>query len=162
MKLLRLMVGTMVLGLAAAWNPFLTKKDTHISDAEKATRPGGQGHKLQALARKYFEVWNEHNANSLKDLFAPGVTLRDWDVEKSGAEEVAKANGNVFAAEPNIHANIESIHVSAHTSTVICEVEVQLRNAKQKVQKVVKLLAFDDKGKITSVHAYKGPSYQSS
>ena len=84
------------------------------------------------------------------------MTLRDWDIEKHGAETVAAATGGIFTAEPNIHIEIEKVHVSESTKTAACEVLVQLRNAKNKVQKVAKLITFDTAGKITKVSAFKG------
>jgi hypothetical protein len=37
------------------------------------------------------------------------VTLRDWDVEVSGADAVAEANGNIFKAVPKIAIEVLNI-----------------------------------------------------
>ena len=124
--------------------------------ATSAAAPQRHAHYYERLARTYFEVWNSHDVNGLLALFAPDVTLRDWDVHKTGAAAVAKANGNIFAAVPNIHIDVESVHVSEHTRTAACEILVRLNNANGEVLKVVDVIAFDDAGKISAVRAYKG------
>ena len=49
-------------------------------------------------ARQYFDVWNTHDVTRLRPLLADGVTLRDWDIQASGADAVASANGIGVAA----------------------------------------------------------------
>jgi hypothetical protein len=48
---------------------------------------------MEALATNYFAAWNEHDVAGIEAMLAPEATLRDWDIEKSGAKEVAAANG---------------------------------------------------------------------
>ena len=110
----------------------------------------------ERLARRYFVAWNAHDVPGLRALLADDVTLVDWDIEKTGGDEVAAATGHLFEAEPKISIDIQAIHVSDATKTAICEIMVRLHNAKEKVQKVAKLLTFDGAGKIAHVHAYKG------
>ena len=110
----------------------------------------------EKLARAYFDVWNAHDVPGLRRVFAEDATLRDWDVEKSGADAVAQANGNIFAALPKISIDVLTIHVSEHTRTAVCEILVRLHNAKNEVLKVVDVIAFDAAGRITAVRAYKG------
>ena len=105
------------------------------------------------LTAKYFEVWNSKDLGELRKLFAEGATLRDWDVEKSGAEEVVKANGGIFEAVPTISIEVLKVHVSESTLSSIAEILVVLPDDKLKVTDVI---TFDDAGLIVSVRAYKG------
>ena len=57
---------------------------------------------LAMLAQTYFDTWNAHDVDGLRTLLADDATLRDWDIEKLGAREVAGANGRIFAAVPKI------------------------------------------------------------
>lgn len=82
-----------------------------------------------ALAQKYFAMWNAHDVPGLQALFAEGVTLRDWDIEKTGAAAVAEANGGIFAAVPKIAIEVLSIHVAPATSVAACEILVHSRAA---------------------------------
>ena len=110
----------------------------------------------ESLARTYFDAWNKHDLTALRPLFAETATLKDWDVEKSGADEVVQANGAIFAKEPKISIDVQTIHTSEETRSAICEVLVRLNDAKVKVMKVAKVLTFDAAGKIEAVNAYKG------
>ena len=105
------------------------------------------------LTAKYFEVWNSKDLGELRKLFAEGATLRDWDVEKSGANEVVKANGGIFEAVPTISIEVLKVHVSESTLSSIAEILVVLPDDKLKVTDVI---TFDDAGLIVSVRAYKG------
>ena len=110
----------------------------------------------EKLAHTYFNTWNNHDVEGLRALFAEDVTLRDWNVEASGASKVAAANGDIFKSVPKISIDVLTIHVSEHTKTALCEILVKLHNAKDEVLKVADVITFNSEGKITAVRAYKG------
>jgi steroid delta-isomerase len=114
--------------------------------------------KYENLARSYFSVWNTHDAEALHSLLADNASLRDWDIDVSGASEVVKANGNIFAKVPHIFIDVITIHVSEHTRTAVCEILVRLHKTQKDagVLRVVDVIEFDDVGKIVAVRAYKG------
>mmetsp|Transcript_43587 Transcript_43587/g.98536 ORF Transcript_43587/g.98536 Transcript_43587/m.98536 type:complete len:145 (-) Transcript_43587:136-570(-) len=105
------------------------------------------------LANTYFDTWNKHDLEGLRGLFHEDVALRDWDVEKFGANEVVEANGGIFEAVPNIQIEVLKIHES--TGVVSAEILVHLNNEAKDVLKVVDIIEHSD-GKITAVRAYKG------
>ena len=111
---------------------------------------------FKTLATTYFETWNAHNVEGLEGLFAADVVLRDWDIEKAGAKEVAAANGGIFEAVPKIAIEVLTVHESPSTSAAVCEILVKLNNDAGEVLKVVDVITFDAAGKITAVRAYKG------
>jgi len=104
--------------------------------------------------KKYFDVWNAHDAAGLKELFDASVALRDWDVAVSGAAEVAEANGNIFKAVPAINIEVLQIH-EAKNNVFACEILVHLNNDAKEVLKVVDMIELSN-GKIKAVRAYKG------
>ena len=129
----------------------------------------------EKLSRQYFKTWNSHDLVALRALFAADVTLRDWDLQASGASAVTKANGDIFEALPKIAIDVKKIHVSERstvsywlssvgqydnitttTTTSVCEIVVHLHNAKDEVWLVVDVIEFDAAGKIRAVRAYKG------
>lgn len=118
------------------------------------TAPSAQ--QYETAARRYFETWNAHDVTGMRPLFAATATLKDWDLEKSGADEIVKANSAIFAAEPKIRIDVVTIHLSETTRTAVCEILVRLNNEKMKAMNVVKVLTFDEAGKIAAVRAYKG------
>ena len=106
-----------------------------------------------AVTNKYFEVWNSKDLKALRTLFADEATLRDWDVEKAGADAVVEANGGIFQAVPTISIEVLTVHISESTKTTISEVLVNVPGDKLKVTDII---TFNDAGLITSVRAYKG------
>ena len=109
---------------------------------------------LRRGAVRYFEVWNTHDVAGLRSLLAAEATLRDWDVEARGGDEVAAANAKIFAAVPSIRIEVLTIHLAAITRTAVCEILVRLTD--ENVLRVVDIISFDEQGKIVSVRAYKG------
>ena len=89
----------------------------------------------------------------LRKLFADAATLRDWDVEKAGAEDVVAANGGIFEAVPTISIDVLKVHVSESTLSAIAEIIVNMPDDKLKVTDVI---TFDAAGLVVSVRAYKG------
>lgn len=129
---------------------------TVVASGDAQAARGDHKKSIEAAARRYFEVWNTHDVSALQELLAPQATLRDWDIEKTGANEVARANGGIFAAVPGIKIEVLKIHVSPSTSSVACEILVKLNNEKNEILKVVDIISFDHENKITAVRAYKG------
>ena len=107
-----------------------------------------------AATAKYFEVWNSKDLGELRKLFADGATLRDWDVEKAGADEVVAANGGIFEAVPAIKIDVLKVHISESTLSTISEIHVVV--SETETLKVTDIITFDGEGLITSVRAYKG------
>jgi len=111
---------------------------------------------MESKATEYFNVWNKHDVEGLRALLAPEAVLRDWDVEVSGRDEVASANGNIFSAVPKINIEVLHLHPSTDGKTVCCEILVKLNDDAGTVLKVVDVISFSDAGLITAVRAYKG------
>jgi hypothetical protein len=86
----------------------------------------------------------------------PQGTLRDWDVEVSGAAAVGAANGKIFAAVPTISIEVLAIHVCVPTRTAVCEILVHLNDAAKTSLKVADVITFDAALKIVALRAYKG------
>ena len=108
---------------------------------------------LIPLAQRYFDEWNARG--DLRSLLADDAMLRDWDIEEHGGEAVAEANNRIFKALPNIKIDITAMHPSTASSTVACEILVNLNDGTDTVLKVCDVIEFDVGGKIKAVRAYK-------
>ena len=86
----------------------------------------------------------------------PQGSLRDWDIEVSGAAAVGAANGKIFAAVPTISIEVLAIHVCEPTRTAVCEILVHLNDAAKTSLKVADVITFDAALKIVALRAYKG------
>ncbi|EKX53180.1 hypothetical protein GUITHDRAFT_46429, partial [Guillardia theta CCMP2712] len=105
--------------------------------------------------KKYFEVWNKHDKEGVGKMFADDGSLRDWEVEVKGAQNVADANGKIFQSAPGIQIEVLKIHYSAATSTASAEILVHVNDADKTVLKVVDVIEYNDAGLISSLRAYK-------
>ena len=127
-----------------------------LSSEDATASRSDHGGRLKRSAMRYFEVWNQHDVPGLKNLLAAEATLRDWEVEKKGREEVANANSKIFATAPGIKIEVLTVHVATATRTVACKILVKPNNNKSTELKVVDIITFNEQGKILSVRAYKG------
>ena len=113
-------------------------------------------HHFEKLATTYFETFNKHDVPALRAMWADNGSLRDWEVEKTGADQIANFLSAGFAAFPQIRIDVMRMHVSNQTHTAVCEILVYLNNAKNDVLKVVDVISFDRAGKVSALRAYKG------
>ena len=63
--------------------------------------------------KNYFEAWNKHNLNDLRELFDHEIVLVDWEIKEIGIENVLRANEKIFKDNPEIQVQIESICINA-------------------------------------------------
>ncbi len=57
---------------------------------------------MEEACKTYFSTWNSHDGAAVAALFTPDGSLRDWDIEVSGAAAVGEANANIFKAVPQV------------------------------------------------------------
>ena len=107
---------------------------------------------LKEITLKYFELFSSKNLNDLSKLFANNVTLRDWEINESGIENVRSACLNIFNSIEKIDINPLKIVIS--NNTAYCEIDI-LINSKELI-KVVDIVDFDNNNLIKSVKAFKG------
>jgi hypothetical protein len=58
---------------------------------------------MEEACKNYFAVWNSHDGAAVGALFTPDGSLRDWDIEVSGAAAVGEANAKIFEAVPKVY-----------------------------------------------------------
>ena len=109
---------------------------------------------IKQLTINYFNAWNNHNLDKLKDLFSDSCSLRDWDINVSGKEKVIEANSNIFNSLANIRANIINIYIDSNSKTTVSELIIEL-NENDKLR-VIDVITFNSNGLIETIKAYKG------
>ena len=85
-------------------------------------------------------------------MFDDNVTLRDWDIDKQGIENVLKANLNIFQNVKTIKAIPQNI--VSENNFVFAELKI-IVNGDEELN-VVDIIEFNQKGKIISIKAFKG------
>ena len=112
---------------------------------------------------EYFEAFNKHDLDELKEMFSEDVSLRDWEISANGVNEVLNANSKIFNSVDSISVTPIMVYEGMDTllmgplgveGTSIVELEV-LINDKEKLL-VIDILEFNSDGKIKSIRAYRG------
>ena len=107
---------------------------------------------IKDSAQSYFKIFSEKNINGLREMFDDNVTLRDWEIDKQGIENVLKANLNIFQNVKTIKAIPQNI--VSENNFVFAELKI-IVNGNEEL-KVVDIIEFNKKGKIISIKAFKG------
>tara|TARA_B100000401_G_scaffold351839_1_gene249456 strand:+ start:272 stop:607 length:336 start_codon:yes stop_codon:yes gene_type:complete len=107
---------------------------------------------IKDSAQSYFTIFSEKNINGLREMFDDNVTLRDWDIDKQGIENVLKANLNIFQNVKTIKVIPQNI--VSENNFVFAELKIIVNGDEE--LKVVDIIEFNKKGKIISIKAFKG------
>ena len=107
---------------------------------------------IKDSAQSYFKIFSEKNIDGLREMFDDNVTLRDWDIDKQGIENVLKANLNIFQNVKTIKAIPQNI--VSENNFVFAELKI-IVNGDEELN-VVDIIEFNRKGKIISIKAFKG------
>ena len=107
---------------------------------------------IKDTALSYFKTFSEKNIDGLREMFDDNVTLRDWDIDKQGIENVLKANLNIFQNVKTIKAIPQNI--VSENNFVFAELKI-IVNGDEELN-VVDIIEFNRKGKIISIKAFKG------
>ena len=107
---------------------------------------------LKIEAQKYFSFFQEKNLQSLKKMFDPDVSLKDWLVHADGCESVLQVNQELFESVDKIRVVVDKIYESE--STVIAELMICIDNEDK--FPVVDIIKFNKNNKIESIVAYRG------
>ena len=107
---------------------------------------------IKDYAQSYFKIFSEKNINGLREMFDDNVTLRDWEIDKQGIENVLKANLNIFQNVKTIKAIPQNI--VSENNFVFAELKIIVNGDEE--LKVVDIIEFNKKGKIISIKAFKG------
>ena len=86
-------------------------------------------------------------------MFSKDVSLRDWEIEATGIDEVLKANKNIFKSVDSIKA--KPLRIYNDGNTIVAELEIDINNGQESLL-VVDVIEFDGENKILEIRAYKG------
>ena len=107
---------------------------------------------IEKIALKYFEYFSNKDINSLGNLLADDIYLRDWEVESIGINNVLKTIKEIVNKLKSIR--VEILNILIVDLTIVCELKITIDYSI--ILLVVDILEFDKSGKIKSIRAYKG------
>ena len=85
-------------------------------------------------------------------MFSIDISLRDWEIEATGIDNVIEANTKIFNSVETIVIN--PLRIYQEQQTVIAEIEIVVNDTEKIL--VTDILEFDDTNKIKFIRAYKG------
>ena len=107
---------------------------------------------LKEITLKYFELFSSKNIDLLSELFSNDISLRDWEINEFGIENVKNACLDIFN---NIETlDINPLQIAISNKTAYCEIDIIINS--KKLIKVVDIIDFDKNNLIRSVKAFKG------
>ena len=107
---------------------------------------------LKQIILKYFELFSRKDISPLSELFSNDITLRDWEINESGLENVRNAFLKIFKNVEKLDINPLQIEIA--NNTAFCEIDIII-NSKELI-KVVDIIDFDKNNLIRSIKAFKG------
>ena len=107
---------------------------------------------IKEIALSYFNIFSQKNIEGLRTLFDDKITLRDWDINQTGIENVLKANMSIFEQVKTIKVIPQTI--ITENNLLSAELKIIIDNKDE--LKVVDIIEFNTNGKIISIKAFKG------
>ena len=107
---------------------------------------------LKKISQEYFSAFQNKDIISLRALLAPNVSLRDWEFEAFGLEEVILIYENIFKTTNTIQVEILNLNIQG----LIVMAELQLVINERLILKVLDVLEYSSDAKIKALRAYKG------
>ena len=106
---------------------------------------------MKEIIKKYFEYFSNKDIQMLKNLFSNEISLKDWEINANGFDEVVQANIKIFN-------NVETIKVSLdeyyeYKKSCVCLIDILVN--KKETLKVIDVIRFDENNKILEISAYK-------
>lgn len=112
--------------------------------------------KNNKTAVDYFKHFGEGNIKELSKMYHDDIHLIDWNGQWKGKEEVLKMNKDLFDSnevEVIVHEIEQPIF---RESRVYCTISITITSDTEIVLKVMDIIDFDNKGKITRIEAFNG------
>jgi len=107
---------------------------------------------LIKTAKEYFKTFSNKDLSGLEKMFSRYVSLKDWEIEAIGIEEVLKANKKIFESVDSI--NVNPLKIYNDGNTIIAEINISINN-RETILSVVDIIQFNDEGMITEIRAFK-------
>ena len=107
---------------------------------------------LRERFTNYLDAYSRKDIQSVSEMFAADITLRDWKVSVSGKDAATAETAMNFRSAETIEINILATYES--DSAVAGELRIIVDD--DEVLHVVDVVSFNEKGQISSIRAYLG------
>ena len=113
--------------------------------------------KIKEKAKEYFKLFEEGNDIALSEMYDEEIQLVDWGGSWNSKSDVLSMNRELFEGS-KISVTIRDIQIGMSaagfpSNRVYCKIYIQIDDD---LLKVMDVIDFNEKGKITKIEAYKG------
>ena len=107
---------------------------------------------LIEITEQYFKSFSDKDLSGLENMFSKDISLKDWDTNAQGIENVLEINKEIFK---NLnHILVTPSRIFNDGNTVIAELEININNGEQTLL-VLDIIEFNKENKIMEIRAYK-------
>ena len=106
---------------------------------------------LIELAKKYFDYFSKKDVQNIKNIFSEDITLKDWEIEATGINDVIQSKKKIFNSVESIIVTPKNIYQD--NFVLICEIDIIINNTEK--LKVIDILKFNENYKIKEISAFK-------
>ena len=103
------------------------------------------------ITKSYFTYFSNKDIYKLEKLFDKNISLKDWDINVEGKQEVIKTLKNIFTSVDTI--KIIPKNILNDKIVVVCEIDILINNTD--TIHVVDIIKFNKELKIIEISAYK-------
>jgi len=108
--------------------------------------------KLIQESKYYFKCFQKKDINNLSNIFSDSVYLEDWENKIKGKKKLLSFLKIVFSKN-SFEIKSQNFFLHETRKIVSCQILITLKN-KKKI-KVLDIISFNNKFKITKIEAYK-------
>ena len=126
----------------------ITGKIVNIADINKKPMEN----KLIQESKHYFKYFQKKDIENLSNIFANTIYLEDWENKIKGKKKNLIFLKNIFSKN-SFKVKVQNFFLHKSKKIISCEILITLNN-KEKI-KVIDVITFNKKLKITKIEAYK-------
>ena len=107
---------------------------------------------LEEIAREFLAAYQDKDLQIISNLLAEEVVVRDWNLEVVGKPQALQEFAKNFEQANSLSIQLKGLYSS--DTGAVAEVEIEVNKTER--LRVVDVLTFGERLKITSIISYKG------
>ena len=107
---------------------------------------------IEQLATDFLEAYEQKDISAISKMLSEEVIVRDWNLEVTGKDEALSQFTKNFEDGAELKIQIRKLYISE--SAVAAEIEIQVGSVES--LRVIDVIEFDERYRITAIISYKG------
>ena len=107
------------------------------------------------MINRYFDAFESKDLDTISDMLADDVVLKDWNIQKKGKNEVVDAYRMIFDGVEEIKVDVRDTLQNNKVYIVVFFLDLKVSKTNTLKLKVCDIITTDLEDKIISVDAYR-------